>query len=138
MTLISNLTSLNHYIANKKFKNEKDFTSWFLRHVRDRGGFAFKISDYDIWLKPCDAIIARQGVWCLVEFKYIKHGSCYPFRLLRGSSPKNPWYQVKWLETRAKNGWISLVIVYSEKKHCFKVLDFKELSFTTREKFDEK
>lgn len=138
MTLISTLTWLNSYINNKTFKNEKDFTSWFLRFIRDHDGFAFKISDFDIWLKPCDAIIAREGSSCLAEIKYTKHWSCYPYRMLRGSSPKKPGMQVKWLDTRTKNGWISLVIVYSAKKGCFKVLDFKDIDFNTRISFDEK
>lgn len=90
----------------------------------------------DRGLKPCDAIVAYKWHSAIIEFKYTKHSSCYPYYMLRGSSPQKPGAQVKGLTLCSENGWNSLVIVYSAKKNAYKVLDFKELVLDNKLVFD--
>ena len=101
------------------FPNEKTFTTWFRNQIKALGGFFYKISDESRWMKPFDSIMAYKGFVAAVELKYTKNGSCYPFRMLSGSSPAKLWSQVKSLENRYKNGWNSIVIVYSAKKNRY-------------------
>lgn len=136
MTLISNLISLNSYIPDSKsFWTEKKFTWWLNKKIRDAWWFAFKISDADARYKPWDCIYAWWWESALVEIKYTKHSSCYPYRMLKWSSATKVWRQVAWLSLHAKNGWKSLVLVYSEKENCFKIIDFRELSAETKISF---
>jgi hypothetical protein len=113
------------------FKNESSFTGWLGKMINTDWWFFYKISDESSWHKPFDCIISYQWFICACEIKYTKHWSCYPFQMLRGSSPKNPWSQVISLTNWQKNGWKSIVIVYSAKKNTFCVLDFAGLAFNS-------
>lgn len=124
-------------LPNKTFKTEALFTTWFLWCIRKRWGFAHKISDFSPGDKPRDADIAFEWLAAAVELKKTDNGSCRPYQLLRWSSPKNPGAQVSSLDSYARNGWNSLVIVYSTKKHRYVILDFRHLDFNTKISFDE-
>lgn len=117
--------------VNKDFKNEREFTTWFGSEVKKRGWFFHKISDIDFRLKPFDAILWYDGILAWIEFKYTKSAKCYVYRMLRWSSPKNPWSQVKWLQTYYDNGGVALVIIYSSKTRTYKVFHYKDLDFNS-------
>jgi hypothetical protein len=121
----------NFVCPDKWFKSEALFTTWFWWQIQKWGWFFYKISDESRWLKPFDWLISYNWLVAAVELKYTKYGSCFPFQMLRWSSSKNPWSQVKSLTDWQKNGWKSLVIVYSAKKNMYVVLDFAGLAFTS-------
>lgn len=144
----STLTSRNSYMDSKinslyfelpaaPFKKEAQFTTWFLWQIRKNWGFAHKISDYSPNAKPWDAIISYNGMTALVELKKVNSATCHPYQLLRWSWPKNPGTQVESLGLFARNGWISLIIVYSCKVNRYAVLDFGSLDFITKISIDE-
>ena len=126
------LDKLMFPMPDKPFKNEALFTTWFWSQISKSGGFFHKISDYSLWFKPFDAIFALDGLTWGIELKFTHNASCTPFTMLRWSCPKNPGTQVKSLTDYQNNGWNSLVIVYSAKKHKYVVVDFKDLSLTTK------
>lgn len=111
---------------DKWFKNEAEFTTWYGKKIKEQWGFFHKISDYSLGFKPFDAICALKWKVCAIEFKYTKNWSCVPFDMLRGSSAKKPWTQVQSLESFEKNGWISLIIVYSQKSNRYITLSFSD------------
>ena len=114
------------------FKNEAAFTGWFGKQINNNLWFFHKISDFSLWFKPFDSIFAYKWLVGCIEFKYTKQASCSPFAMLSWSSPKKPWTQVKSLQDYAINGWNSIVIVYSAKKHNYKILDFSQMSLSTK------
>lgn len=118
----------NFKLPEQWFKNEAEFTTWFGRQITTRWGFFHKISDYSPWYKPFDAIFAYNGDAGAIEFKSITWKSCTPFDLLRWSSPKNPWAQVKWLWDYKSNWWSSYVVVYSKATNSYKVCSFDWVS----------
>lgn len=111
---------------DKGFKNEAEFTTRFGKQIKDRWGFFHKISDYSLWFKPFDVIFAYKGIAWAIELKYTKHWSCTPFDMLRGSTPKKPWTQVKSLGEYQENGWKSLIIVYSSKENNYIIISFSD------------
>jgi len=123
---------LNFDLPSRKFKNEAEFTTWFWWQITKRGWFFHKISDYSLWFKPFDAIFALGGLVWAIEFKSTPSMSCYPYTMLRWSSIKKPWTQVKSLLDYWNNGWLSLVVVYSTRNHRYQVLEFKDLSLDTK------
>ena len=106
------------------FKNEAEFTTWFGKQIIKMWWFFHKISDYSPGYKPFDAIFALKERAGVIEFKAIAWKSCCPFDLLRWSSPKNPWTQVKWLTDYDNNWWFSYVIVYSKATNTYKVIQW--------------
>ena len=110
----------------KGFKNEAEFTTRYGKQVKDRWWFFHKISDYSLWFKPFDAICALNWKVSAIEFKFIKWWSCIPFNLLRGSNPKKPGTQVQSLECFERNGWISEIIVYSQKSNRYITLNYSD------------
>lgn len=114
---------------------ERDFCTWIWKLLNEFG-FYFKISDQDQRSKPFDWFGVRFGVAVAFEFKKVDWLIAYPYKELRGSSPKNPWWQVLWLTRWMKNGWLSLVIVYSRKAQKFMVFDFKDLTLDSKYIFD--
>ena len=117
---------------DKGFKNEAEFTTWFGKQVKERWWFFHKISDYSLWFKPFDAICALNWEACAIEFKHIKGTSCTPFNLLRGSSAKKPWTQVMALGDYERNGWNSLIIVYSQKSNRYVSMKFSDESLHSK------
>lgn len=116
---------------DKQYKNEAEFTSWFGRELKKRSWFFHKISDADRRLKPFDAIFWLDWIVWAIEFKCVSTDKCYPYRLLRWSSEKNPWPQVKWLREYQNNWWLSLVIIYN-KKHCvYDICNFLYIDFNS-------
>jgi len=130
--IVSDLTDCD---VPSSIKNEASFTTWFGGKIKSAWGFFWKISDIDTRVKPFDWFMAYKWHVCALEFKSIPWMSCHPFQLLRWSSPKNPWGQVKWLADFFANGWISLIIVYSKKCNRFKIIDFSTTNFNTQIKF---
>lgn len=124
-----NLNLLKFDLPDNRFLNEKTFTTWFHKEIKIRGWFAFKISDMDIREKPSDSIFAYKWMSGLIEFKFTKHSSTVPFSHLRWSSPSKPWGQVLWLKLFAANTvkryWKSLVCIYSQKEHCYRIFDIR-------------
>lgn len=116
---------------DKQYKNESEFTSRFGREIKKRSWFFHKISDADRRLKPFDAIFAIDWVVGAIEFKCTSNKKVYPYRMLRWSSEKNPWPQVKWLTDYQSNWWLSLVIVYNKKYVDYKVCDFLYMDFNS-------
>lgn len=110
----------------KGFKNESEFTTWYGKQIKERWWFFHKISDYSLWFKPFDAICALNWKVSAIEFKFIKWWSCIPFNLLRGSNPKKPGTQVQSLECFERNGWISEIIVYSQKSNRYITLNYSD------------
>ena len=123
------------YICGRKFKLEKQFTTWFLWLYSERGALCFKLSDADRRIKPFDAFIVYNWKSYYIEFKKTANMSCHPYRLLEWSSPKKPWWQVPWLNKVVKNGWIALVITYSTKADTYIISNFKELDFNSKISF---
>ena len=119
------MTELMFNLPTAKFKNEAAFTTWFWKRIKDWGGFFHKISDYSLWYKPFDAIMAYQGIVAAIEFKYANTLTCIPFTMLRGSCQSKPWSQVEGLHKYSDNGWKSLIIIYSAKKHSYVIVDFE-------------
>ena len=121
---------------------ESDFASWFylMANGNDKWQpevfFEFKISDADRRTKPFDAFGMMWWVWLAIEFKKVDWLIAYPYKELRWSSPKNPWWQVLWLTRWQKNGGLSLVIVYSRQAQKFMVFDFKDLTLDSKYIFD--
>lgn len=111
---------------DKGFKNEAEFTTRFWKQVKERWWFFHKISDYSLGFKPFDAICALDGEVQAIEFKHIKGGSCTPFKLLRGSCPEKPWTQVQSLGEYERNGWNSIIIVYSQKSNRYITMKFSD------------
>ena len=110
----------------KGFKNEAEFTTWYGKQVKERWWFFHKISDYSLWFKPFDAICALNWKVSAIEFKFIKWWSCIPFNLLRGSNPKKPGTQVQSLGDFERNGWNSIIIVYSQKSNRYITMKFSD------------
>lgn len=96
----------------------------------------FKISDADPRTKPYDVFWVSE--WCMlaVELKRVTGSSCYPYRLLRWSSIKNPGWQIDWLTKSARHWGVSLVVVYSDKCKQYKIFDFTQLDFNTKYTFN--
>jgi hypothetical protein len=82
-------------------------------------------------LKPFDAIFWLDGVVWAIEFKCVSTKKCHPYRLLRWSSEKNPWPQVKWLSEYQNNWWLSLVIVYNKKYCTYHICNFLYIDFNS-------
>jgi len=135
---MTKLWVLDFQLPEKVFKNEALFLWRYGKCIRDNWCFYHKISDADPRTKPFDSFTMIQWFGIAIEAKKIDWYTCYPYQLLRGSSIKNPWWQVKWLTDWGNNWWVSLVIVYSKKAHKYKIFDFKDLTFNTKYIFDEK
>jgi hypothetical protein len=118
-------------LPQKWFRKESEFTSWFGREIQRDGGFWHKISDADMRTKPFDAICWYKQVMYWIELKVIPWMSCHPYKLLRGSSPSNPGWQVLWL-SRFWEHWKSLMIVYSKSANKYQVLPFEGLTLETK------
>lgn len=125
----------NFILPAKTFKNEAEFTTWFWWQIRKNGGFFHKISDESRGLKPFDSLLAYRWYVAAVEIKFVRSASCYPFWLLRWSSPSKPWAQVEWLRDFQINGWNSIMVVYSATKHAYIVVDFARLDLSTKVHF---
>lgn len=125
----------NFKLPDKSFWNEAAFTTRFGRQIKDRGGFWHKISDFSLGFKPFDAVFALEGLAGAIEFKFTKNASCTPFTMLRGSSPQNPWTQVEGLWGYERNGWKSLIIVYSAKVNRYVVMTFSDKDLHSKVKF---
>lgn len=117
------------------FKNEADFTSRFWRQISINWWFFHKISDFSLWFKPFDSVFSYKWLAWAIEFKFTRQASCVPFKMLSGSCPEKPWTQVKSLWDYQRNGWNSIVIVYSAKKHSYKVLNYNEISLSDKINF---
>lgn len=120
---------------SKWFKKESRFTTWRGKHIKEQGGFFHKISDIDMRTKPFDCIVAFEGKCYWVEVKVVRTYSCKPFHLLRWSSSKNPWGQVKGLQTYNDNWWSSLVVVYCTKTNTYKIFNFDDIDLDTKHTF---
>ena len=131
-----NLSQKMSFKVSKKLNNEREFTSRFGSEIKKRGWFFHKISDMDIRPKPFDAILSWDGIVCGIEFKCTKSKKCRPYRMLRWSSLKNTWPQVKGLTEYQENGWLSLVIVFNKVLQQYKVIDFVNLWFNSQIIFD--
>lgn len=111
-----------------KYKDEASFTTSFNKSIDDLWWFIFKISDFSPESKPFDCTCMFQWNPYAIEIKYTKNKRDFtPYKLLRWSSVSNPWGQVRWLDLFEKNGWISLVIVYSVVKQGYYVYRFRDL-----------
>ena len=117
---------------NTSFRLEKEFTTWFGRMCNNKWWEYHKISDADPRLKWYDAYCVVNGKFYAIEIKRVTSKSYYPFRLLRGSSYKLQWIQVKRLQNTIDNWWEALVIVYSTSTWQYHLLDFKDLTFDTK------
>lgn len=113
-------------------KNEARFTTWFGKQCKNRWYFFFKISDADKRIKPFDAFGMIDGTPVAIEFKVNDNNSCFPYRMLKGSSSSNPWWQVKGLFDYQKNSWYSLIIVYNRKKNKYIIVNLKDIDFNTK------
>ena len=78
-------------------------------------------------IKPYDAVFCYKWFSGCIEFKYTKTKSRYPYKLLKGSSVKNPWWQVKWLWEVIENWWFALVIIYNSIIKSYRIYDFSSL-----------
>lgn len=118
-----------------KFKNEAQFTSWFWKQCKEKWYFFFKLSDADRRIKPFDAFVMAEWYPIAIEFKINDNSSCYPYRMLKGSSMKNPWWQVKWLTNYVKNGWYWLIIIYNRVKQGYMIVGIRDIDFYTKYSF---
>lgn len=105
---------------NKHFDNEKTFTTWLGKEIHKKWWLWHKISDMDISLKPCDAIIAFNWVVWLCEIKVgNEKNKVDVFKKLRPN-------QAFGLRRYKNNWWLSIVIYYSKLYHKYRVMEFEE------------
>jgi len=117
-----------HSMAEEPFfKNEAKFTTWFNKKFKERWWFVHKISDFSPDQKPFDVIAALGFAVYWIELKYTKSKSFKPYYYLRWSSSNKPWGQTAWLRSFSRNGWFSLVIVYSVSLNGYVVINYDTL-----------
>jgi hypothetical protein len=104
----------------KPFPNEAKFTAWFGKKIHDAWWMRFKLSDMDISLKPCDAVIALNWIVGLCEIKVgNEKNKVDVFKKLRPN-------QAFGLRRYKKNWWLSIVVYYSKLYHKYRVMEFEE------------
>lgn len=116
-------------LPEKPFINEKTFTAWLWKNIHISWWLRFKLSDMDISLKPCDAVIALNWVVWLCEIKVgNEKNKVDVFKKLRPN-------QAFGLRRYKKNWGLSIVIYYSKLYHKYRVMEFEEemlLSLTSK------
>lgn len=124
MDLLKKILTFNCWFD---FTTEAKFTTWFGSCIKERWGFFFKISDQDQRIKPFDAMFCFNWFTWFIEFKLVKTKSRKPYMLLKGSSPSNSWWQVKWLWEVINNWWFGLVIVYNNINKQYTIYNFADI-----------
>lgn len=101
------------------FKDEKSFTTWYLKQIKDQWWFAHKISDMDTRLKPFDAFYILNGIATFVEFKmWDEKKKCDVYAKLRPN-------QIYWLRHTAAAWWNAKVIYYNRIYDIYVVMNFE-------------
>lgn len=107
-------------MTNKKsFNLEKEFTSFFLKWLKSKWFFVYKISDSWIWLKPFDIIIHTPNWWYYWEIKIIEK-DIFQISQLR----ENQYTSLKHITTL---WWDAIVIVYSKEANKCKIIPFDKI-----------
>lgn len=102
---------------------ESKFTTAWLKEIRNKGWFAYKLSDGSLWQKPFDAIVTTDKGTYFVELKVINKDV---FQINRF------WpSQLKSLRLVNSMWWNAIVLVYSKTYNKYKIFSFdmiKDLS----------
>ena len=103
----------------KHFKDEKTFTWWFWKEIKDRDGFWFKIPDDSRGEKPYDAIACLNGQTYHIELKSGKNSTKVDvFTMLRPVQKRS-------LRKVAECGQNAIVVYYSITHHKYFVIPFE-------------
>lgn len=111
------------------YKLEKEFTTAFLKELKKKWYFIYKISDAWIWIKPFDCIIVSDKAWYYIEIKLIDNDIFYINRLR-----DNQYTALKHIYTLDNNKLllIPLVIVYSKKQNKYSIIPFNKIIWMDR------
>lgn len=112
-------------MMNKKsFSLEKDFTTHYLKQLKQKGYFAYKISDAWVWIKPMDVFIYTSNWWYYCEIKIIEK-DIFQISQLRD----NQYTALKHIYTL---WWNAIVIVYSKIINKYKIIPFDKIVWLDR------
>ena len=108
------------WIRCPHFIDEKSFTTYYLKSIKNCGGFAYKISDMDCNLKRFDAFSIIDWDSSYMEIKvWFEKNRCDLFNKLRPN-------QKAWLRLVAQNWWNAEVIYYNKRYNEYYHFDFLE------------
>lgn len=95
--------------STNKFKNEKEFQSYFWKYCKENKRFYYKIPD--VWhdMKPFDCFIRTNFETYFIELKVLNTKKCWVDNKLE---PQQRWN----LELIQSLWWISVVWVYYKKE----------------------
>lgn len=128
--------TLTFSLPDKWFSRENQFLTFFWKKCKESNIHYFKISDADPRIKPYDSFCVIDWMHVAIEAKAVTiKNKIKPYMLLRWSSAKLAWWQVKWLTDNINSWGISLVIVYNKKINNYIIFDFKELTPDTEYSF---
>ena len=109
------------------FDTEAEFTTTWLKSLKDKGYYTDKISDASIGTKRVDCYISTDsGTYCC-EIKVIDNEK-FQLKTLR----PNQW---KSLRLWDDNWWSSIVVVYSKRHNKYKIIPFRLIAYLDKNDF---
>ena len=109
-----------------KFRLEKDFTTAWLKSLKDKWFYTDKISDWSIWNKKIDCYIATDKKLYICEVKVINK-DIFPIKRLRSNQKK---------ALRLINNllpWCALICIYSISFNKYKIFSFDKIKDVSNE-----
>ena len=102
-----------------KFTLESKFTTAWLKEIRNKGWFAYKLSDGSLWQKPFDAIVTTNKGTYFIELKVVNKDI---FNISRF------WpSQLKSLRLTNSLWSNAIVLVYSKTYNRYKIFSFDKI-----------
>ena len=101
------------------FTKEKDFTTAWLKTLKGKWHFVYKLTDASMWKKPYDAIIRSQISTYHTELKIVE------WNIFKISDLRNNQYSS--LRNISELWWNAIVVVYSVKFNDYKIIDFNKI-----------
>ena len=102
-----------------KYKNEREFTTAYLKDVKEKWGWWYKLPDWWFTLKPFDAITVELWVPFAIEFKY---GRVNTYKKIYNMLRPN---QIWWLKKFQDSGWQSFIIWWDTKDDKMYIYPFE-------------
>ena len=102
-----------------QYSLESKFTTSWLKEIRNKGWFAYKLSDGSLGQKPFDAIVTTNKGTYYVELKVINK-DIFPINRFWPS-------QLKSLRLTNELWWNAIVLVYSKQYNQYKIFSFDKI-----------
>lgn len=101
------------------YKLESSFTTSWLKSLKEKWYFCYKIPDWSLWQKPYDVIVVTDKNTYHIEIKLIK-GNKFPLSNLR----PNQWASMRKID---KLLWSSILVIYSSNNNNYKIIPFSKI-----------